>query len=47
MSTMENMLYNVLKEQFYLVLNQFVHVCDASGDTSPIIIEVSLETSPT
>ena len=30
-------LWNVLKEQLCLVLNQFVHVGDVSGDTSPII----------
>ena len=31
------MLWNVLKEQFCLVLNQFVYVGDFSEDTSPII----------
>ena len=31
------MLQNVLKQQFCLVLNQFVYVGDVSGDTSPII----------
>ena len=36
-NSVEIMLQNVLKEQFYLVLNQFVYVGDVSGDTSPII----------
>ena len=33
----EIMLQNVLKEQFCLVLNQFVYVGDVSGNTSLII----------
>ena len=33
----DHVVYNVLKEQFYLVLNQYVYVNDFSGDTSPII----------
>ena len=35
--SVEIMLLNVLKEQFCLVLNQYVYVGDVSGDTSPII----------
>ena len=35
--SVEIMSSNVLKEQFCLVLNQFVYVGDVSGDTSPII----------
>ena len=31
------MLKNILKEQFYPILNQFVYVGDVLGDTSPII----------
>ena len=35
--SVEIMLKNVLKEQFCLVLNQYVYVGNVSGDTSPII----------
>ena len=34
--SVEIMLLNVLKQQFCLVLDQFVYVVDVSGDTSPI-----------
>ena len=36
------MLSNALKEQFYLVLNQFAYVGDVSGDTSLMIFSFEL-----
>ena len=41
--SVEIMLYNVLKEEFCLVLNQFVYVGDVSGDTSPTIWQRVIE----